>query len=189
MAIEPLLKLGAGFVIAVGLVSIPACSYISANNYAVRTENNIKTEENNNQLVLTRMSNTVMDNAKVPEMMKDDLLEVVKAGIEGRYANDKNLLAKSVTEAYPGTISPDLYTRLMNSVEAGRLDFEQAQRTLIEKVNLYRQETEVIGWRSFWISMTNHPQINFDDYKPIISDYTNDAFTTKRDNGLPLGKK
>lgn len=188
-SIEPMLKIGAGIFGVIALVAIPSCGYINSKNYAISQENGIEATYSTNQTSLTRMSNSVTDNLAISEVAKDHLTEVVKASMEGRYGNDKTVMAKAVTEAYPGNLNPELYTRIMDEVTSGRTNFQNEQNMLIDKVRAYKTETEYVGWRSFWMGMAGYPKIDFAKYNPIISDYTNDAFTTKRDNGLNIGGK
>lgn len=168
---------------AIGAIGIG--SYVSAYNKGNRIENVITAQYEQNQNVLSKLSTSVMEAAQVPEMAKKDLKEVIESAMAGRYGNDKNLLFKSVTEAYPGTLDPVLYAKLQNMIESGRTDFAAEQQVLIDKTRVYKTELGTL-WGGTWLSIAGYPKINLDDYKIVISDHTADAFKTKRDNGLKL---
>ncbi|AKF13626.1 hypothetical protein PHIN3_363 [Sinorhizobium phage phiN3] len=175
----------AALVIVGGIAAVGFLSYSSAYNKGNRLENGITAQYEQNQNKLSQLSNSVMEAAQVPEMAKEDLKEVIESAMSGRYGNDKNLLFKSVTEAYPGQIDPKLYTRIQDLIESGRRDFASEQTMLIDKVRVYKTELGTL-WGGMWMSVAGYPKINLDDYKIIISDYTADAFKTKRDKGLKL---
>lgn len=173
-------------VAAVAIIGAGVATYISYANLGNRLENGITAQYEQNQNKLSQMSNSVMDAAQVPAMAKDHLKEVIKESMAGRYGNDKTLMFKAVTEAYPGTLDPSLYAKLQNLIESGRTDFAAEQQTMIDKTRVYKTTLGNV-WGGFWLNIAGYPKINLDDYKIVISDYTAEAFKTKRDNGLKLG--
>jgi hypothetical protein len=176
----------AAVIIALGaVVAVPVVSYVNAYNLGNRIENQIVAQNEKNQNTLSALSTKVMEAAQVPEMAKNDLKEVIKTAMEGRYGNDKTLLFKSVTEAYPGTLDASLYAKLQNLIEAGRNDFKNDQDMLIDKTRVYKTELGTL-WTGTWLGFAGYPKINLDDYKIVISDHTAEAFKTKRDNGVKL---
>ena len=185
---EPLFKIGAALIILIAIIAIPSCNYVSAYNRGNEVENGIKAQYDVNQNSLSTLSNTVLEQAQVPEMARDDLIAVVKEAMQGRYGNDKNLLGKMVTEAYPGTLDPALYTRIQDSIESGRRRFANDQNMLVDKVRVYRTELGSF-WSGFWLRVAGYPKINLDDYKIITSEYSNESFRTGTDKGLQLRNK
>jgi hypothetical protein len=161
-------------------------SYVSSYNKGNRLERGIVAQYTENQNSLANLSNKVLEQAQVPGMMKDDLKEVVKEAIAGRYGNDKTLLAKAITEAYPGQIDAQLYVRIQNTIESGRNDFRAEQTKLIDKVRVY--ETELGNFfGGTMLSFAGYPKIDLVKYGTIvINDSTAKAFETGRDNGLKL---
>lgn len=169
-----------------GIVAIPGCGIYNAAKTGNRLENGITAQYEENQNKLSALSNSVLEAVQVPELAKNDLKEVIKSAMEGRYGSDKNLLAKSVTEAYPGAIDPSLYVKIQNLIESGRRDFAAEQTKMIDKTRVYKTALgEPIG--GLFLSFAGYPKINLDDYKIIVSDYTADSFAKKRDSGLKLG--
>lgn len=176
--------IGLGSLVALVVVAIVV---IGAMNEGNRLENNVIAQYDENKNRLSTLSNSVMEAAQVPAMAKKDLKEVVEAAMEGRYGNSgSKAYVQAITEAYPGQIDPSLYVRIQNMIESGRRDFASEQTKLIEKVRIYKTRLgEVPG--GMIMKMVGYPKINFKDYEIVISDYTNDTFTTKRDKGLQLG--
>jgi hypothetical protein len=176
-----------GLGIFTGIVAI-VMLVIGAMNEGNRLENNIIAQYEENKNKLSTLSTSVMEAAQVPEMAKNDLKEVVESAMQGRYGDGgSKAYVQAITEAYPGQIDPSLYVRIQNMIESGRRDFSAEQTKLNEKTRIYKTRLgEVPG--GLIMKMVGYPKINFKDYEIIISDYTADAFTTKRDKGIQLGK-
>lgn len=173
---------------AAALIAIPVTQYITYANMGNRLENGIIAQYKENQNTLTKLSNSVMEAAQVPEMAKNNLKEVIESAMQGRYgAGGSKAFVQAITENYPGSIDPSLYVKLQQLIESGRADFRSEQSKLIDKVRVYKTETGYV-WSGFWLSLAGYPKIDFDKYDIVISDYTDNAFQTKRDNGLKLGK-
>lgn len=161
---------------------------VGAMNEGNRLENNIIAQYEENKNSLSTLSNSVMEAAQVPEMAKNDLKEVVEAAMQGRYGDaGSKAYVQAITEAYPGQIDPSLYVRIQNMIESGRRDFSAEQKKLIEKTRIYKTRLGTVPGGMI-MKLVGYPKINFKDYEIVISDYTNDAFTTKRDKGIQLGK-
>lgn len=173
----------------VGLIALVfVFSWYNAAKNGNIMENVIEAQYLQNQNSLSTMSNTIAEAAQVPTMAKDDLKEVIKAGIEGRYgANGSTAMFQAMKEAYPGTLDPKLYENLQTLIEAKRNDFANEQKTLVDKVRVYKT---AIGspFGRFFYNLAGYPSAEFDfnKYKPITSDYANDSFKTGIDKGLKL---
>lgn len=170
------------------VVSIPACSAVSAYNTGNRMEQGIKAQYEENQNKLSALSNSVMEAAQVPELAKNDMKEVIEAAMEGRYGPNGSggAMFQAITEAYPGTLDAALYTKIQTLIESGRRDFAAEQSKLIDKTRVY--ETALGNFPGgLMMKIVGYPTINLADYKIIVSDYTADAFTSKRDKGLKNG--
>lgn len=73
----------------------------------------------------------VKEVAQVPESYKDAFKDVIVASTEGRY-KDKDPAFLMITEANP-TLDPSMYIQVQRVIEAGRTDFAQTQRTLVDR--------------------------------------------------------
>ncbi len=95
-------------------------SYISAVNFGNRSEKGIKAQYEDMENVLAQYSLKVAEIAQVPEMYRDDLKEVYRAAIEGRYgANGSQATMQWLREQNPNFDS-SLYTKIQQVMEAGR---------------------------------------------------------------------
>jgi len=168
------------------LVTIPVVSYISNHNYAVSAEAGIKAQWENNENILAQYSLRVMEAAQVPDMMKDDLTDVLTAAMQGRYGEDGSQATfQWIQENYPGQVDASLYTNIQNLIESGRKDFEAGQTMLVDRKRSY--ETAMGSfWSGMWIRVAGFPKINLADYEIISSDHARDAFETGVDKGLQL---
>ena len=102
-----------GIIMAAG-IAIVAISYISAANLGNRSEVTIKTRYDNAKQVMSRVSNSILEAAQVPEMAKNDVIEAINAATAGRYGEGgANNVVLSIQENNPGTIDPSLYTRCL----------------------------------------------------------------------------
>lgn len=149
-------------------------------------ENAITAQYEQNQNSLSNMSNSIAEAAQVPTMARDDLIAVIKSGIEGRYGpNGSGALVQAMKESYPGQLDPKLYLNLQTLIEAKRNDFANEQKILIDKIRSYKT---ALGSpiQGFFLSLAGYPKIDLEQYKIIKSDYTNDAFKTGLDKGLKL---
>lgn len=179
--------IGIVIVFLVIIIGIPLGMYISAYNKANSRENAIVAQYEQNQNKLSKLSNSVMESAQIPEMYKNDMKEVIQAGIEGRYGEGgSKQLVLAVQEAYPGTLDSSMYTKIMNMIESGRADFADEQSTLIDKVRVYKDELGSFVTGS-WMSFAGYPKIDLDKYKIVNSNYTIKTFETGVDEGIKLG--
>lgn len=160
-------------------------SYVSAANYGNRAETQIQATWENNQNILAQYSNRIAEMAQIPEMQKNDLLEVYTGAMQGRYgAEGSQAVFQWIQEQNPN-LNPAVYTNIQTSMEAGRKDFEVAQTTLVDQKRQYQTQLGYVV-RGFWLNMAGYPKINLDEYKVITNDFTNEAFTAGKENGIKL---
>ena len=73
----------------------------------------------------------VKEVAQVPESYKDAFKEVILTTTEARY-RDKDPAFLMITEANP-QLDPSMYVQVQRVIEAGRNNFAQTQRTLVDR--------------------------------------------------------
>jgi hypothetical protein len=171
-------------VIVAALVAL-VIAYFSASNWANRQEALIKAAYEDNQNVLANYSQKVMTSTQIPEMAKNDMAELVKASISGRYGPDGSRAAfLSIKEQNP-TLDTELYRKLMNMIEAGRDEFKNAQTRLIDVKRAYEVGLNTAP-RSFFLSFGGYPHIDLDKYKIVKDDHTEETFRTGKEKTLQL---
>lgn len=161
-------------------------SFISAYNLGNRQEQLLKASLTENKNVLANYTTKIVEMAQVPEMQRDDLTKVIRDAMQGRYG-DKGSQAtfQFIKEAYPGTLDNTLYQRLQATMEAGRNDFSEAQKKLIDRKRVY--ETQLGGFPTgFWLHMAGYPKIDLDSIKIITNSHTENAYDTGKDEGVKL---
>lgn len=162
-------------VVAAGLL-------ISAHNAGNAMENAIKATYENNQTVLSTYSQKVAEAAQVPDMMRDDLIKVAKAALEGRYG-DEGLKATlvAIQEQNP-VVSEKLYIELQNIIKAGRDQFQANQTRLIDQKANY--ETQLGSFpRGTLLSVLGYPKIDLEKYKTVTTQQVKQTFETGIESG------
>jgi len=167
------------------VVLVCAGSYITNFNYGNRMEKQIDASWTDNRNVLSQYSARIMEMAQVPDMYKDDIVEIYEGAMTGRYGeNGSEAMFQFLREQNP-QIDASLYTNIQQSMEAGRNKFENSQTKLIDLKRSY--ETKLGAFYSgFWLRVAGYPRVDLDDYNIVMSDYSNNAFESGIDNGLKL---
>jgi Na+-transporting NADH:ubiquinone oxidoreductase subunit NqrC len=162
-----------GIVLAIVLFIV--ASYVSASNYGVSAEQQIKAQYDDMQNILGQYSLKVAEAAQVPDMYKNDLKEIVTAAIQGRYGeNGSQATIQFIQEQNP-TVDSSVYTKIQQIIEAGRNQFQNAQTKFIDTKRSYETNLGFV-WRGLWLRIAGFPKINLDDYKVISSDYAQKTF-------------
>jgi len=170
-------------VVALGAVVIG--SYITNFNYGNRVERQIEATHTDNRNVLAQYSTRIMEMAQVPDMYKEDVMEIYEGALTGRYGdNGSQAMFQFLQEQNP-QIDASLYTNIQQSMEAGRNKFENSQTRLIDLKRGY--ETRLGSFYSgFWLGVAGYPRIDLNDFNIVVNDYSNEAFESGIDNGLTI---
>lgn len=174
-------------VLVLAVVGILVGSYIISANRANALEQQIIAQYDANKVALSTYSLTIAESAQVPDLYKDDLVEVITAGLEGRYGEDgAGGLVVAIQEAYPGTMDSSLYLNIQNSIEGGRTNFRVEQNKLVEKVRIYQTELRNV-WTGFWMRAAGYPSIDLNEYKIVTDARTQEVFSTKTEAPIKIG--
>jgi hypothetical protein len=178
VALSTLMGVGALVLVLVG-------SYITNYNYGNRTEKLIQATWTDNRNVLSQYSARIMEMAQVPDMYKNDIVEIYEGAMTGRYGEDGSQAMFQFLQEQNPQIDASLYTSIQQSMEAGRNKFENSQTKLIDQKRSY--ETKLGAFYSgIWLRIAGYPKIDLDAITIVMSDYANDAFESGVDNGLKL---
>ncbi len=179
-----LIVLGVIVAAVVGIGGFVAYNYNHYYSLGVTYENDIKAQQSQNQNVLSSLSLRVVEQMGVAKEYKQAVQDVIKQGIEGRFGpNGSGAMIQAFSEAYPATLSPDIYMKVQNSIESGRRDFEAEQKLLISKVQVYQNALDML-WSGFWLKLAGKPTINLADYRVIVSNHTQETYKTGVDTGI-----
>jgi hypothetical protein len=104
--------------------------YIGLKNTEQRQRNAVTAQTQAAQVNFDAMWKIIKEQAGVADQHKDAFKEIFIGQAEARYSKDENLMFKLITEDNPA-FTPELYAKLMTSIEANRKAFEFEQKKLI----------------------------------------------------------
>lgn len=169
----PALLILAGVILA-GVVAL-GLSYVSAYNMGNELENKLKAEYGNNENILAGYSQKVQEAAQVTTMMRDDIVKVTREAISGRYGKDgAQAIFQAITEQNP-QVSPQVYIKLQQIVEAGRDEFKNGQTRMIDTKRAY--ETALGSfWQGKFMAFAGYPKVDLDKFAIISTDSVQETF-------------
>lgn len=139
------------------LIGFGTCSYIvGTNNTCIRQENSILTAWEEFQNIDGALENSLRAQGITVGNYSDTFIKSIQENVK-RYANDQQLMFKMVQES--AAIAPDseLWKKIQNSIEAGYTQWSQWQKSLRDKVRVYRDYIEPFP-RSFVVQMLGFPK-------------------------------
>lgn len=171
-------------VVVIGVVTVVGM-YISAHNYAIAAENGIRYAHRNNQQILGQYSLKVQEAAGVTEVYANDVKDVVTAALEGRYGGDGSKAVMQWIQEQNPSVDSTVYVKVQQIIEAGRTEFQEAQKLLLSRKNAYDNQLDLF-LRGTFLRIAGFPKINMDDYDVVVSDHSNKAFETGIDTPVKL---
>lgn len=180
---------GNGTVIALVVLAILGAflvmSYISAANFGNRTEMTLKAKMEDNENIYANGTQAIMEIAQVPAMYKNDLLEIVKADIQGRYGPNGSQATFQFLNERQIPIDASMYKAIQQQILAFRGKFEIAQREMLDQRRAYETALGTFP-RSIFLSMAGYPRLDLSKYTIVTTDKARQTFETKRDSGVQL---
>lgn len=156
--------------------------YVSAYNYGNAADNSLEAAYTNNQNILAQYGQKIQEAAQIPAMQRDDVAKVLMGALGSRYgANGSQASMQWIKEQNP-TLSPKLYEKLQQLIEAGRDEFKNSQTELIDKKRSYSTELGSF-MRGTFLKIAGYPKKPLSDYKIITTDYADDAFKAGKESG------
>lgn len=176
-----------GVLIAVVLVAVFGfIQFANAKAAGARMERQIEATYRNNQNVLSSYTTRIREMAQVPEMMTDDLREVVEGALSARYGDDgSQAVFQWISENYPGRVDSALYTRIQAAIEAGRIEFRNEQTLLLDQKRVYQTQLDYL-WNGFWLRLAGFPRINLDEYDVIVAGDVQEQFDSGEETEIDL---
>lgn len=169
-----------GFIVITALTCFS--SYVSYFNYAVRTEQQLTAQQTDNRNILAQYGQKVAEAAQVPAMYRDDVDKVTTDAIQGRYGKDGSKATFQWLKEQNPNLDPKLYVQIQQIIEAGRDNFENGQRTLIDERRQY--QTQLGGfWSGMWLRMAGFPKVDLKSFDIVSTDQADKAFKDKKEAG------
>lgn len=163
-----------------GLICFSA--YVSASNYGNSMEQQLKAAQTDNKNIYAQYGQKVAEVAQVPAMYRDDLAKVVTAAISGRYGEGGSKAAFQWIQEQNPSVDPGLYKQIQQVIEAGRSNFENGQRRLID---IRRQYETALGyfWQGAWLKAAGYPKVNLDSFDIVSTAKADSVFEDKKETG------
>jgi hypothetical protein len=176
-----MLVVGGMFVFILSIVAIFVISYWTANNYGAKTEAQLKSMRDDNQNILAQYQQKIMEATQVPDMYRDDYKKILEAEMSGRYGADGSKANFQWIQEHALNFDSKLYTNLQEMIAAGRKDFEQGQRRMLDARGKYEGELNTT-WRGTFLGMAGYPKIDLKEYQPVITDSVESAFKAGKES-------
>lgn len=192
----------AALAVPVIAIIIAVSAYFSAYNTGNVLEVRVVNQYKQNQNQLSAMSNSVMEMIQVSEISKDQVKDIIKAGIEGRFGpNGSQALVQAFTERYPGAYDPTLLRRVSQTILSKRTEFKVHQDKLIDICGTYDLNLNSL-WTGFWMRIAGYPKLaSLNEVpgdgttkknkvcQPVVSGYAQDTYSSGVDKGMQLKQK
>ena len=162
-----------GLIATVALVAFG--SYVSANNYGVQIEAQLKAERDNNKNLLAQGQQKVLEIAQVPEMYAADLKKIVEAAIQGRYGQNGSQATMQWLQEQNPNLDSALYAKIQQVIEAYRDEFKNGQTKMIDVKRSYETNLGYF-WKGMWMRIAGFPKLNLDEFKPITTDRVEETY-------------
>lgn len=164
------------------IAGVGAISYVSAFNYGNKIENELKAVQTDNRNILAQYGQKVLEVAQVPEMYKNDVMQVASAAIGGRYGPDGSRAMFQMLREQNPQLDPKMYQQIQQVIEAGRTNFENGQR---RQIDVRRQYETSLGtfWTGMWMRIAGYPKLNLKDFDIVSTGRADRAFETKVEDG------
>ncbi len=171
--------------IVAAAVFVGMVSYVTNANYGNRAEKQLEAAWADSENTLAQYSLKIAEMAQVPDMQRDDLSKLYKEAMEGRYGDDGSKAVFQWLQEQNPQLNAEVYTRLQQTMEAGRNEFRVSQTKVIDLKRSYETNLGYI-WKGFWLRLAGYPRIDLDKFKVITSDHAEKAFAEGKDEAIKL---
>ena len=186
------MKIALGFIGAfVLLLVFLFTSYSSAYNIGNDYESRIDKQYKSNQNQLSAMSNSAAEQLQITDIAKDQLVEVIKAGIGGAFgANGSQAMVQAFKLTFPGKLDTSMLKKVQTTIESNRVVFKVQQDKLIDVCTNYSRERGML-WRGIWLRIAGYPKRPDLEKvcQPVVSGYASDTFSSGKDAGMNFKKQ
>ena len=164
------------FVGFLSIVTIIAIGIASVYNKGAAYDARLKAEYSNSENILSQYSQKVLEASQVPGMMRDDLIEITKVAIGGRYGPDGSKAVFQMMREKNPQVSPQLYLKIQQIIESGRDEYKNSQTKFLDIKRVYETELNSLVSGPL-LKMAGYPKIPLDQYKLISTSHGNDSFS------------
>ena len=186
----------AGYVF-LGVVALIAAvvvgSYVTNANYGNRAERTLEATRADNMNIRSTHSLKIMELAQIPQMYKNDVIEIYTAAISTRYGEDGSQAMFQFLKEQNPNIDASIYKAVQQEITAGRNEFKVAQSRLLDQKRVYVTNLGYV-WKGFWLEQAGYPMLNVgfqggaDDFEIVLSGDTNEIFESGVDKPLVISQ-
>jgi len=160
-------------------------SFWSSNNEWITLEQGIKAQFDQNRNNYDSYFKTLKEVAQVPDMYVKGLKDVYDGCMTGRYGANGSKAAFQWIKEHNPKFDASMYTKIQNTIVAGRKDFESNQKVLIDKKRLYQTEIQKFPGTVI-ASILGFPKIDLDKFDIVTSETTEKIFKDKKSDYIKL---
>lgn len=160
---------------------------VNFHNTSVRLENSTKAQWQQNQNNYDKFWKTISEMAQVPDKYKEDFKDVLVGNTEARYGSDGSRAQWQWIQEHSVNFDSSMYSKIMTAIEAGRTDFEQNQKLLLDKQRKYADHIESAGGSYFRMFMSFPREVMGEVAPP--SDRDGDGMLTVLDYPIVTSKR
>lgn len=169
---------GAALVVVLAVITMFSWG-VGSNNSWVRMENTIKAQYKQNQNNYDNYFKKLKEMVQVPDMYAAALKDVYTSALKARNGADGSRAVISFLKEHNPNFDSSMYTKVMQTIEAGRNSFEADQKRLLDLKREYETSLQVFP-DSTLASTLGFPKIDLAVFDIVTSEQTEEAFKTKK---------
>jgi hypothetical protein len=174
--------------VGVALFAVVVIGFFNFGNTANQFEIAIKAQYKQNQNNYDNGWKEVMEKAQVPKMYTEQLKDLYKTAMTGRYGDSgSQALFQFLKEQNP-SLDASLFRQIQQSIESFRKRFEAEQKSLIAKKQTYETYLYATYAGRFYNMIGGYPRIDLAAYDIVTSDKTQADFENKKAEPLNLNQ-
>lgn len=193
---QPKKKMGTGVILAIVfgiifalcalVVGIGVMAYVGAANKGNQMENSIDELRQNSASNLSNLTQSIQEQAQVPEMATDHLKQIIEAQMSGRYGADGSKAVFQFLKEQNLQVDQRMYLNIQATMSGGRKEFEITQNRLMSTCRAYKNEVGNV-WSGFWLRLAGYPKANLAVICRAVTDSKTDAaFETGQQTKISL---
>ena len=168
-----------GFVV---VMAVLIAGYVSVYNQAVRMEQALTAQYEDNQNILAQYGQKVLEAAQVTTAYKQSVLDVVEKAMTGRYGSEGSKSVFNWIQEDNPEIDPATFVKVQQIIESGRTDFERGQRRMIDLRRNYQTSLNSVVTGTI-MRIAGFPKVDLKKFDPILTQRTEDVYKAGRENG------
>jgi len=167
-------------VVGFGVVGV-GCGALNFRSECITQEAGVKAQYKQNQNNYDNMWKKFLEASQVNKAYADDLKELYKNTMIGRYGADGSKATFQFIKEHNPTLDPQTYVKLQAMIEAGRNGFEAEQKQLLDKKREYESFLGTPSASVFNLFF-GYPKIDLDKFDIVTSSKTEKVFEDKKDD-------